>query len=154
MDILNQRLSQIEKFISYHEQKNTKVSNSSIGWHLHHSLQVINGVCGILLKTKPENYKRNFNLKRAILFPLGYIPRGKAKAPKIVLPPKYFSTKDLYDKLNLAKKNIEKTKPLPKKSYFIHHVFGILTKKQTLHFLGMHTKHHLKIVKDILKSPY
>ena len=85
------------------------------------------------------------------MFPLRYIPRGKAKAPKVVLPPNHFSAEDLFSQLKLAKKQIESTKQLPKKSYFTHHIFGMLSKKQTLYFLAMHTNHHLKIIKDILK---
>ncbi len=41
---------------------------------------------------------------------------------------------------------------LPENVYFNHHVFGMLTKKQTLRFLEIHTKYHLKIVNDILKK--
>lgn len=150
--ILNKQLAQMETHIPKHQLTVEKVSKSSVGWHLSHCLMVINGVCGILAKTKPENYKRDFNIKRAIIFPLGYMPRGMGKAPKIVVPTKAIMAEGLEEQLNFANKQVEATNHLPEKAYFIHHIFGMLNKKQTLQFLTIHTNHHLKIVRDILKS--
>lgn len=39
---------------------------------------------------------------------------------------------------------------LDENQFFTHTLFKQLNKKQTLKFLGLHTNHHLKIVKDIL----
>ncbi|XCF06797.1 DinB family protein [Tamlana crocina] len=150
-NILNKQLTQIEAHIPHYQLTVKKVSKSNIGWHLSHVLMVINGVCGILAKTKPENYKRDFNIKRTIIFPLGYMPRGMGKAPKVVVPTKAITAEDLEEQLNFARKQVKATKELPEKAYFIHHIFGMLNKKQTLHFLTIHTNHHLKIVRDILK---
>ena len=152
ISILNTLLTQVEESIPYHKRKNTSFSQSSVGWQLDHSLKVINGVTRILFKTDPEKYKKEFNLTRTILFPLCYIPRGKAKAPKIVIPLDVITDKNLISQLQDAKIQIDKTKLLPETSHFIHHVFGMLSKQQTLRFLQIHTKHHLKIVHDILSK--
>ena len=89
---------------------------------------------------------------RTILFPIGYFPRGKARAPKYVLPPEIITLDDLNTQLLVAKENINTLNSLNKAMYFKHPIFGMLAKKQTLRFLEMHTNHHLKIINDILKN--
>lgn len=145
-------LNQIEEYIPFHEKISPSISKSNVGWQLDHSLKVINGVCTIMIKTNPDKYKKDFNLWRFVLFTLCYIPRGRAKAPKVVLPPEIISQEDLLKQLQAARTHIKQLMPLPETSHFIHHVFGMLSKKQTLRFLEVHTKHHLKIVNDILKQ--
>ena len=152
LDVLNKYLNEIEKVIPSKDKRDESISKSTVGWQLDHSLKVINAVSGVIINTNPEKYKRDFNFMRLILFPINYIPRGSAKAPKVVLPPEIISKSSLKGQLQMAKQNIELLKPLPQNSHFIHHVFGMLSKRQTLYFLGMHTKHHLKIVRDILKQ--
>lgn len=151
IDVLKNLLIQIEKNIPFKDQKNTQISKSDIGWQLDHALKVFNAVSEWTIKSDPKGYKWTFNFWRTLLFPMGYIPRGKAKAPKYVLPPKIIKTEDLQAQLHIAATHIETLKTLPEKAYFKHFVFGKLSKKQTLSFLQMHTNHHLKIVRDILK---
>lgn len=149
--VLNNLLSDIEKSIPFKNEKKLSVSNATVGWQLDHALKVINSVCSTLTKTDPKNYKRNFNITRMILFSLCYIPRGKAKSPKTVLPPSNISEVDLLTQLQEAKNHINNIHNIHEKAYFKHFIFGMLSKQKTMRFLEMHTKHHLKIVKDILK---
>ncbi len=148
--IITQLLSEIEGNISNKDFKKASVSQSTIGWQLDHALKVVNGICGMMVNSNPEDYKADFNPIRIILFTLGFIPRGRGKAPKIVLPPEVITEDDLLKQLAQAKINLEAIKPLPKTSYFKHFLFGTLSKKQTIRFIEIHTKHHLKIVRDIL----
>lgn len=150
--VLNNHLSQIEELIPFKDKTNPAVSKSDIGWQLDHVLKVINGVCGILEKTKPSKYKKDFNLTRTVLFTIGYFPRGKAKAPKIVSSPEVVSTEALDTQLEDAKTHLQNIKPLHNHAFFMHHIFGSLSKAKTLRFLEIHTEHHLKIVRDILKQ--
>ncbi|WP_136480424.1 DUF1569 domain-containing protein [Cognatitamlana onchidii] len=149
---LYQLLDKIETAIPHLDRIKPSISKVEVGWHLDHSLKVINRVTTILLKTNPKKHKRDFNLARSVLFPLHFIPRGKAKAPKVVMPPEIITLESLNQQLTEVKKQIDRTKPLPETSHFIHHVFGVLSKQQTLKFLAIHTKHHLKIVTDILNK--
>ncbi|ULC59998.1 DUF1569 domain-containing protein [Flaviramulus sp. BrNp1-15] len=149
--ILQNQLSQIETYLLSIDKKNPKVSKSTVGWQLDHALKVFNSVCEWTENSNPKDYKWKFNFWRSILFRLNYIPRGKGKAPKFVLPPEIIHEKDLKNQLETARAHIERLKTLPKSAYFKHFIFGMLSKKKTLRFLEMHTKHHLKIVRDILK---
>ena len=144
--ILNNLLSQIEENIPSKDKENASISISTVGWQLDHALKVFNKVSEWVANSNPEDYKRKFNFWRSVLFPLGYFPRGKVKAPKFI------TTEDLNNQLQTAKNHITNLKDLPDGVYFKHPIFNMLTKKQTLRFLEMHTKHHLKIVRDILKN--
>lgn len=150
--VLNKLLTQIEENIPNKDKTNPKITTSNIGWQLDHSLKVFNAVSQWTIASNPKDYKRQFNFWRTVLFPIGYIPRGKVKAPKVVQPPNIILEKDLYAQLQIAKNHIDTLKSLPKTTYFKHFVFGKLSKKQTFRFLQMHTNHHLKIVRDILKT--
>ncbi|NNK83196.1 MAG: DUF1569 domain-containing protein, partial [Flavobacteriaceae bacterium] len=104
-----------------------------------------------VVTSNPKLYKWKFNKWRLLLFTLNYIPRGKAKEPKIVKPPELILIEDLDSQISLAHKNVEKLKPLNENAHFTHFVFGQLNKRKTIQFLKLHTNHHLKIIKDILK---
>lgn len=150
--VLKKQLYKIESYIPFVNKENQKVSKSNVGWQLDHTLKVFNAVSEWTENSNTKDYKWTFNFWRSVLFPLCYIPRGKAKAPKFVLPPEIIKDEDLQKQLQIAKNHIEVLKALPKTAYFKHFVFGKLSKKQTLRFLEMHTNHHLKIVRDILKK--
>ncbi len=152
IEILKQLLFEIEAHIPNKDIENISISKSTIGWQLDHALKVFTKVIEWTATSNPQDYKRKFSFWRSVLFPLGYFPRGKVKAPKYVLPPEIITTEDLNNQLQTAKKQISILNDLPKGVYFKHPIFKMLTKKQTLRFLEMHTKHHLKIISDILKK--
>lgn len=83
---------------------------------------------------------------------LGAFPRGKAKAPRQVLPEGEIILNDLIDQLALAKKNLAGFNSLDQNNYFEHPYFNQLNKIQAKRLLEVHTKHHLKIIKDIMKG--
>ena len=132
--ILKNQLSKLESFIPLLDKENLKVSKSTVGWQLDHALKVFNAVSKWTENSNPQEYKRKFNFWRSVLFPLGYFPRGKVRAPKYVLPPEIIKNEDLNAQLQTARTHIENLKTLPEKAYFKHFIFGMLSKKQTLRF--------------------
>lgn len=149
---LKNQLLKIEEYIPLKDKRNESVSKAGIGWQLDHTLKVFIKVSEWTANSNPEDYKWNFNFMRLVMFPLCYIPRGKGKAPKHVLPPEIITLEDLNNQVETAKNHIRILNNLPDGVYFKHFLFGMLTKKQTLRFIEMHTKHHLKIIRDILKK--
>ncbi len=148
--ILQKELKQLEDYIHSFEKIKLSVSSKSIGWHLDHSLKVINSVINALKKSNPKDYTWRFNLTRTFVYTLNYFPRGKGKAPKRVLPPETLEKEDIYEQIVHVKLNLESLRSLPKNSNFEHPYFGMLNLAQTFKFLRLHTNHHLKICKDIL----
>jgi len=149
MTELQQLIKKLENQISNHDKLNIAVSKSSIGWHIDHSLMVINGIVIQLKSSNLEQYKWRFNLSRFYIQTINKIPRGKGKAPKIVQPTELSSIEMLTAKIEIAKNSIAELENLHPNCYFKHPYFGNLNLKKTIWFLKLHTKHHLKIIEDI-----
>ncbi len=150
--ILDKEFSLIKEYIDYQEKNNLKISKANVGWHLDHSLKVINSVFAALETSSSNDYTRKFNVLRLFTFTLGSFPRGKAKSPKRVLPPEIIEKEDIENQLEKAITNFEKIEGLEENQFFMHPLFKQLNKKQTIKFLRLHTNHHLKIVKDIVQK--
>ncbi|GAA4270886.1 DUF1569 domain-containing protein [Aquimarina gracilis] len=151
-DYMKSELNTIEKYLVYRDSLNTEVSKVAVAWHLDHSLKVINAICDTLQASNPGTYKKNFNAARLFSFTLGFIPRGRAQSPKSVIPPDTIRTDDIVSQLSSARDKLIALEGLDEKSNFKHPVFNRLNKRQAKRFIEIHTRHHLKIVKDILKK--
>lgn len=149
---LNTQMQEMESYFPYLDTFDPKVSKVHVGWHLAHCFKVINGVCDALKTSSPKSFRSQFNLKRKIVFTLGSFPRGKAKAPKVVIPEGETTLADLLENLKRARKNISEYDSLEKNNFFEHPYFNQLNKIQAKRLLEVHSKHHLKIIRDILKG--
>lgn len=143
-------LEKTATYINHSTQVNTAVSAASVSWHLSHSYKVLIAVGSTLQKTNPTEFKREYSIKKFIAMLAGYFPRGKAKAPKYVLPEKEFSQEELNTLLEEVKAVWSAVPTLPKNAYIKHHLFGHLNKVEAIRFGVIHTNHHLKIIRDIL----
>jgi len=148
---LEPSLDKLYSFISQADKQNDAVSSVNIGWHIEHSLLVISRIIETVVNSNPEKYEWKFDFKRSFVFLLGKFPRGKAKAPEIVIPKQ--NEQPNYDVLfastREAIKNLASAKP---NQYFTHPIFGKLNKRHTFVMLDIHTKHHLKIIEDIISQ--
>lgn len=149
MNKLKSVLDELESHIIDFEKTNVAVSQSSIGWHIDHSLIVINSIVAQLKKSNPQAYKWKFNWKRTYIQTINKFPRGKGKAPKAVQPTETSSVEVLNSKLEIANKSIIELENLESNNFFMHPYFGNLNLKTSIWLLELHTKHHLEIIKDI-----
>lgn len=149
--VLKKALNQIERFVQHGESENSAVSKVNVAWHLDHSLKVINAVITNMSKSDPALYTNNFSFLGKVFFTLGFFPRGKAKAPKHVMPPETILTSVIITQLEDAKHYVNTLTNLPENAFFKHPLFGNINSTRVVRFLNMHTKHHLKIVAGILK---
>jgi len=151
MKNLDAILPELANYIADYNQFNHAISEASVGWHIEHSLLVIKQVTATVAQSEPKLYKSKFNLSRFFVFLLKTIPRGKAKAPKVVIPVDEITIETLQESLKNTYQAIAYLKDCQENQYFMHPFFGQLNKKQTIKFLEIYTEHHLKIIRDILK---
>lgn len=151
IDSLEKKLELMESYIPNFEKSNSKISKVSVGWHLDHSLKVVNGVINTMKTSDISLYENNFTFLGKVFFMIGHFPKGRAKAPKRVLPPAVILQDDILLQINKAKERIHQISSLDDNAYFQHPIFGNINKTRALRFLEIHTNHHLKIVKSIVK---
>lgn len=142
-------VQQLEQAIKDGKLVQPKVSKAPIEWHVLHCLLIINGIILQLSTSNPKEYKWTFNITKILIMNWGKIPRGKAKAPKTVLPPEIITEEMLHAAVKQAKDSLFAFESLPNASFFKHPFFGHIKKGSTLKFLRIHTKHHLLIIDDI-----
>ena len=152
MESLDVLLHKLESNLKSKDAFNSKVSNEDISWHIAHSLKVIYNIIKVLQNSNPEEYRWRFNRNRSFVYFINYIPRGKGKAPKSVLPTEDLTIEFLQTEFKKVRELILELDDLDAKSNFMHPYFGQLNLKQTKKFLAIHTKHHLKIIDDIIKK--
>ena len=151
MKNLDAIVPELATYIPNYNQSNTAISEASVGWHIEHCLLVIKQITSTVAQSEPKMYRSKFNVKRFIVFLTKTIPRGKAKAPKVVIPSEEITVDSLQESLKHTYGAITYLKDCEALQYFMHPFFGQLNKKQTIKFLAIHTEHHLKIIRDILK---
>ena len=151
MNKINNLLNELEAQITNYSKLNQTISEGNVGWHIVHSCLVINSVCGAVLKSDPAKFIKKFSMKAFLVLLLNSFPRGKAKAPSFTMPSEELSTASILKSIQSSRASIEALAKAGKNQYFTHPIFGDLNTGQTFKFLGVHTNHHLKIIKDILK---
>ncbi|MDH4403809.1 MAG: DUF1569 domain-containing protein [Flavobacterium sp.] len=152
MKNLETLLNQLESRIPLYAKENLTISKSNIGWHMEHSLLVINGITKALLKSDPKEYQWKFNFIKILVLNRGKIPRGKVKAPEVVVPNKTIEEATLLTHITQTRNSLLELESISNNHYFEHPLLGKLKKKDTIRFLEIHTNHHLKIIEDIIKS--
>lgn len=148
---LQNSLNELVSFIPNANHLNPDVSNANVGWHIDHSLLVINKILSQLEKSDENDYRWQFNLKRTVVFFQNKFPVGKAKAPEAVKPTEMFDKNKTLIFAEKAKNKILSAHLLHKNKNFKHPFFGLLNTKHTLKFLTIHTNHHIQIINNILK---
>ncbi|MEM6892565.1 MAG: DUF1569 domain-containing protein [Bacteroidota bacterium] len=148
---MDDQMETLHGYILQRDVENPAVSKADVAWHIDHSLKTINKIYEELEKSNPEDYQYTFSFSRICIFAWGDFPRGVAEAPKVVRPPMDIETENLYVQWEEARQNLNKLKELDDRVHFKHPYFNVIDKGQTKRFLRIHTRHHLKIIEDILK---
>ena len=147
-----QQLDEMMQLVPYAPQRNPKISGVNAGWHIAHSMITIQKIYDSIIKTDPANYKSKHTLGRLIVLGCNYIPRGKVTSPKEVVPEHEYSLEELKQRIAQSRERLQQWDKVGAQQYFMHPVLGCLNKKPSLRFFYVHTNHHLKIIRDILRG--
>ena len=151
MNKINNLLNNLEVQIANYSRWNQTISEGNVGWHIVHSCLVVSSVCGAVVKSDASKFIKKFSFKAFLVLLLNSFPRGKAKAPSFTMPSEELSPTSILKSIQAARASIEALSKANKNQYFTHPIFGDLNTGQTFKFLAVHTNHHLKIIKDIVK---
>ena len=152
MEKLLKFVKQLEMNVPNYAEQQKAISAANVGWHIEHSLLVFLRIISAMETSDPALYKSSFNLKKLLVYTLNKIPRGRAKAPKIVQPDGDIMPDKLLNNIEAATLKIKALANLHKHHHFDHPYFGKLNLKETNKFLAIHTNHHLKIIRDIMRA--
>ncbi|HEX8617000.1 MAG TPA: DinB family protein, partial [Thermoanaerobaculia bacterium] len=132
----------------------TSVSAWTPSEHLDHSLKVATWIVQRVLDPAPER-GRPFSFIGLLILWSARIPRGRGKAPERVRGAR--ATREelmaAIDSLEAHLARLNASLLERKRGPIVPHpMFGSLTPPQALRFAAVHTDHHLRIVKDVLRS--
>ena len=145
-------VDEIERYITQRDLLSKEVSEADVAWHLDHSLKVILAIHEQLGASDPERYEYSFKPLRTLVFTAGRFPRGVATSPKSVLPPEVIRTEDIRAQLAKVRAILPRLAQLDRKQFYNHFKFGKLNRRRSVKFMGIHTRHHLRIVRDIVRA--
>jgi hypothetical protein len=148
---LKNAINDLQQFLPNVTVSNTKLSATNIGWHVEHTYLATIKIINAVLHSDATQFTSKFNFIRTIVLFTNNIPRGKGKAPEAVQSIGV-STQELTAMHNKTIEKIDALANADAKQFFPHPYFGNLHKKQAIQFLTIHTNHHIKIIKDILKG--
>jgi len=151
MHNLLKQIKELESKIPNQENYNPEISKSNVGWHIEHILLTNKMILEAVEKSNPADYTWSFKLSRIVVFTMNKIPRGRAKAPKVVVP-KTYDEQTLLEHLKIVTAKIQGLENMSSDKYFDHPYFGNLRLNKTIKFLEIHTNHHLEIINDIMKK--
>ena len=86
------------------------------------------------------------------IFTSGRIPRGRGKSPEAAVPSDGITEAELLTMLEESERLLDASRTLSPDHWYRHFAFGVLDRDRTLKFLRIHNRHHLRIVRDILRA--
>lgn len=146
------KLNEVASYIAMRDTINLEVSETPIAWHMDHIYLMVNQLNTALEYSDEGNYKAESNKTRDYVFTSNTLPRGKVTAPEAVRPAENVTINALQMHYNEALATVEKLPMLAEKKHFNHPILGTMNRDETIKFLVIHTEHHLKIIRDILKN--
>ena len=148
---LQKQFDELEFYFEKGDLLAPSVSAKGIYWHVDHCARILEGVPEMMRQSQPEDYRPKSSLMKFVVMKFGWIPRGKGKSPKHVLPDENMLGKEeIARRLDHAFHQVNTMRDLNDDDFMRHPLFGSLKKTEAIKFLKIHTNHHIKIMRDIV----
>ena len=121
------------------------VLQSLIGMHVHHCCLAMIEICQSLIASTPPPPRSRFSLVTALVFSSGRIPRGRGRAPDVVLPRQDVLPAELGTLLDQSERILTEVHDLDAKTWFRHFAFGVLDRDKTVTPASELTPHAVRL---------
>lgn len=149
---MKRELDELQSWLDKPDRHAAAVSSWSIHKQVEHTAlvarQILELVEGLEAGTAGEPTGR-LRWPAHLVLTLGWIPRGKGVAPPSVLPGDAPDAAAIRGILEAARSRLCTRRPPSGGNRAAHPHFGGMTARQWARFLDIHTRHHLKIIRDI-----
>jgi len=152
IQLINSAIDHLEASIPHAQIGAPKVSARAIDWHIEHSLKAAILIIDAIGQSNPADYKPKFSPTKTLILQMGRIPRGRAVSPDILNTKGPISLGKVPEMLKNLRALLLTIEEKAEKSYFDHPIFGHMKRNEALKFVAIHSKHHLKIIQDILAA--
>lgn len=149
---MSSTVDELASWIPRLDQSNPKVSNWTVGQQIYHCLVATTTIAKSVTGSDPGSEVPSFSLPRFVVMTLGWIPRGKGKAPKGSQPESQPTSEELQALVGPAKEALAAAAGAPADAFWRHFKFGVMPRDNALKFIEIHNRHHLRIIEDISKG--
>jgi hypothetical protein len=133
-----------------HADVSAPLSQWSVGMHVHHCCLAMISIGKGLAKSALPSPPSKPSPRKLIALKFGFIPRGRAKNPSRT-DPQVLPADQLFGLIDEAERQLAASATVDPGQWISHPIFGTLRRDAALRFVEVHNRHHLKIVRDILK---
>jgi len=152
VDMAQQSLKNLASYLDQAPLLAPQVSERGVDWHIEHSLKTAMVMLKAIINSDPAKFKPKFSPSKSLILATGKIPRGKAKAPKMINNREEVDLSSLPALFEQTEKLLQEVQQQADKAHFNHPFFGHLKRDQGIKFVAIHSNHHLKIIADILAA--
>jgi hypothetical protein len=132
--------------------RNERVSGWSVAEHVDHMYKVAMSIVRRLADASAEPLPRGVNFLGRLVLLFGWIPRGRGKSPSRLIGTRADGA-EIDAALLRLERELDALPPeglrTSRGKIVPHPLFGALTPPQALRFIVVHTRHHLKIIREI-----
>lgn len=150
-------LDEMERMLPLAAVRIEQLSGWSIGDHVEHAVNVGDSILKRLRSgAPPDASTKPLNLIGRGVLLIGWIPRGKGRSPKTLVP-KSIALDELKSRIAAHREDLSGLSREPQiilrsTVRFPHHIFGTFNARQWVRFMAIHQHHHLKIMRDLASA--